>query len=178
MTSPERFMNEIPQPEAIVDLVEIVVRHPWPKNQSEKHALLKRLGWGRGTPSPANTDDARDIADHFHLETGDDDPPLFASSRELDGLMGSIHLQLRLDSALPDPQATQCFDAILSRLTDLHGEPTIPWHGKRGLRKMWNVNGIDIDVTYNDSRSSLTIGIQDERFFAEVEAYARANSVE
>ena len=43
---------------------------------------------------------------------------------------------------------------------------------------MWNVNGIDIDVTYNDSRSSLTIGIQDERFFTEVEAYARANSVE
>ncbi|WP_281268083.1 hypothetical protein [Arthrobacter psychrolactophilus] len=43
---------------------------------------------------------------------------------------------------------------------------------------MWNVNGIDIDVIWNDSRSALTIGIQDERVFAEVEAYARANNVE
>ena len=171
-------MNEIPQPEAIVDLVNEAIRHPWPKNQSEKDALFKRLGWGHGTKSPANTNDFRDIADHFHLETGDEGPPIFATSRELEVLIESIHLQLRLDSAPPDPDATHCFDAILHQLTDLHGEPTIPWHGQRGLRKMWNINGIDIDVTYNDSRSSLTIGIQDERFFVEVEAYARANSVE
>lgn len=178
MTSPERFMNEIPKPEAIVDLVEIAVLHPWPKSQTEKDDLFKRLGWGHGKKFPASTNDSRDIADHFHLETSDDGPPLFATSRELDGLIESIHLQIRLDSAPPDPQATQCFDAILSQLTDLHGEPTIPWHGQKGLRKMWHVNDIDIDITYNDSRSALTIGIQDERSFAEVEAYARANSVE
>lgn len=178
MTLIDRFVREIPQPEAIVDLVEIAVRHPWPKNQAEKDALFKRLGWGHGEMFPANTKDARDIADHFHLEPRDDGPPIFATSRELDALIESIHIQLRLDSAPPDPRATQCFDAILRHLTDLHGEPTIPWHGQRGLRKMWNVNGIDIDVTYNDSRSSLNIGIQDERFFAEVEAYARANSAE
>ncbi|WP_196398699.1 hypothetical protein [Arthrobacter terrae] len=93
----------------------------------------------------------------------------------MDGYIESVDLQLRMDSAPPDPEATQCFGAILSQLTNLHGEATIPWHGQRGLRKMWNVNSIDIDVTYNDSRSSLTIGIQDERFFAEVEAYARDN---
>ncbi|MDJ0314781.1 hypothetical protein [Arthrobacter sp. H35-D1] len=84
-------------------------------------------------------------------------------------------MQLRLDSAPPDPEATQCFDAILCQLTNHYGEPAIPWHGQRGLRKMWNVNGIDIDLTYNDSRNSLNIGIQNERFFAEVEAYARDN---
>ncbi|MGP9504146.1 hypothetical protein ACT3TS_18295 [Specibacter sp. AOP5-B1-6] len=72
-------------------------------------------------------------------------------------------------------EATQCFDAIPSQLTTIHGEPTIPWHGQRGLRKLWNVNGIDIDLTHNDSRSPLTIGIQVERFFADVEAYARTN---
>ena len=174
----DRFVREIPQPEAIVDLVEKAVRHPWPKNQAEKDALFNRLEWGHGKKSPANTKDARDIADHFHLEPRDDDPPVFATSREVDGLIESINIQLRLDSAPPDPEATQCFGSILRQLTDLHGEPTIPWHGQRGLRKMWNVNGIDIDVTYNDSRSSLDIGIQDERFFAEVEAYARANSTE
>lgn len=171
-------MDEIPQPVAIVDLVEAAIRHPWPKNQSENDALFKRLRWGHGKKSPATTNDARDIADHFHLETGDEGPPIFATSRELGGLIESIHLQLRLDSAPPNPDATHCFEAILSQLVDLHGEPTIPWHGQRGLRKMWNVNGIDIDVTYNDSRSSLTIGIQDERFFAQVEAYPRAKSVE
>lgn len=48
MTSPERFMNEIPKPEAIVDLVEIAVLHPWPKSQTEKDDLFKRLGWGHG----------------------------------------------------------------------------------------------------------------------------------
>ena len=178
MTLIDRFVREIPQPEAIVDLVEIAILQPWPKNQAEKEALFKRLGWGHGKKSPASTNDAHDIADHFHLEPRDDGPPIFATSRELDGLIESINLQLRLDSALPDPDATRCFEAILSRLAELHGEPTIPWHGQRGLRKMWNVNGIDIDVTYNDSRSSLYIGIQDERFFAEVEAYARANSAE
>lgn len=159
-------MNEIPQPEAIVSLVAELTPYPWPKDQTEKDALLKRRGWAHGTKSPANTNDARDIADHFHLETGDDGPPLFATSRELDSLMESIHLQLRPDSAPPNSKATLCFDAILSQLTELHGEPTIPWHGQRGLRRMWNVNGIDIDVTYNDARSSLTIGIQHERFFA------------
>lgn len=174
----DRFVREIPQPEEIVDLVEIAVLQPWPKNQAEKDALFKRLGWGHGKKSPPSTNDARDIADHFHLEPRDDGPPIFASSRELDGLIESIHIQLRLDSAPPDPDATRCFEVILSRLAEIHGDPTIPWHGQRGLRKMWNVNGIDIDVTYNDSRSSLYIGIQDERFFAEVEAYARANSAE
>jgi hypothetical protein len=173
MTSMERFMKEIPQPEAVVALVEELTRYPWPKSEAEQDALFKRLGWGRGTQSPANS--SPDVAAHFHLETRDDGPPVFATSREIDGLIESVHLQLRLDSAPPDPEATQCFDALLTRLTDLHGEPTIPWHGQRGLRKMWNVNGIDIDVTWNDSRSSLAIGIQDERVFAEVEAYARDN---
>lgn len=82
-----------------------------------------------------------------------------------------------MDSAPPDPEATQCFDAILNQLTNLRGEPSIPWRGQRCLRKMWNVKGIDIDIDilWNDSRSSLTIGIQDERFFADVEACARSN---
>lgn len=37
-------MTEIPQPDAIVALVEELTRYPWPKNQSEKDALFKRLG--------------------------------------------------------------------------------------------------------------------------------------
>ncbi len=169
-------MTEIPRPEAIVDLVEELIRYPWPKSEAEHEALFKRLGWSRGTQSLRQI--STDAAMHFRLETSDDGPPVMATSREIDGVIESVFLDLRLDSALPDPEATKCFDAIVSQLTGLHGEPTIPWHGQRGLRKMWNVNGIDIDVTWNDSRSSLTIGVQDERVFAEVEAYARANSVE
>lgn len=168
-------MKEIPQPEAIVAIVEELTRYPWPKNQSEKDALFKRLGWSHRQQFPANTNSAGDVADFFQLETRDDGPPIVATSRELGGLIEAIHVDLRMDSAPPDPEATQCFDAILSQLTNLHGEPSIPWHGQRGLRKMWNVNGIDIDITWNDSRSSLTIGIQDARFFADVEAYARNN---
>lgn len=166
-------MREIPQPDAIVALIEELTRNRWPKNEAERDALFKRLGWGHGTQSPAHSSD--DVGVHFHLETRADGPPVFATSREVDGLMESGHLQLRLDSAPPGPEAAQCFDAIIDQLTILHGEPTIPWHGQRGPRKMWNVNAIDIDVTFNDSRSSLTIGIQDEQFFAEVEAYARDN---
>ncbi len=177
MTSPERFLTEIPQPEAIVAIVEKLIQYPWPKNTADRDALFQRLGWRHEKRFPASTNRTVDEADHFHLETPGDGPPLFATSREIDGLIESIYLQLRLGDALPDPEASRCFDAIFSELTDLHGEPIIPWHGQKGLRKMWNVNGIDIDVTYNDSRSSLTIGIQDERFFAEVEAYARNNSV-
>lgn len=173
MTSPERFIKEIPQPEAIVALVEELVRHPWPTSAAERDALFKRLGWSIERQLPANG--TADAGAHFDLETGDDGPPVFATSREMDGVLSSIHLQLRLDSAPPDPEATRCFNAILSRLADLHGEPTIPWHGQRGLRKMWNVSGMDIDVMVNDSRSSLMIGIQDEAFFAEVEAYARSH---
>lgn len=171
-------MNEIPQPDAVVALVEELTRYPWPKSEAEGEALFKRLGWSHRQQFTANTNSAVDVADFFQLETRDDGPPIVATSREMGGLIEAIHVDLRMDSAPPNPEATQCFDAILSQLTNLHGEPTIPWHGQRGLRKMWNVNGIDIDVTYNDSRSSLSIGIQDERFFADVEAYARDNSVE
>lgn len=171
-------MNEIPQPDAVVALVEELTRYPWPRTEAERDALFKRLGWSHRKQFPANTSSAGDVADHFQLATRNDGPPIVATSREMGGLIEAIHVDLRMDSAPPDPEATQCFDAILSQLTNLHGEPTIPWHGQKGLRKMWNVNGIDIDITYNDSRSSLSIGIQDERFFAEVEANARANSVE
>ncbi|MHA7271458.1 hypothetical protein [Arthrobacter sp. HLT1-20] len=166
-------MHEIPQPDAIVALVEELIRYHWPKNEAEQEALFERLGWSRGTQSPMHS--SADPAVHFRLETRDDGPPLMATSREIDGVIESVFLEFRLDSAPPDPKATQCFEAILSGLTDLHGEPTIPWHGQRGLRKMWNVNGIDIDVTWNDSRSSLSIGVQEERVFAAVEAYARNN---
>ncbi len=49
-------------------------------------------------------------------------------------------------------------------------------HGQRFLRRIWNVNGMDIDVHFgNDSRSSLMVGVQDEQIFADVEAYARDN---
>ncbi|MHA7270152.1 hypothetical protein [Arthrobacter sp. HLT1-20] len=166
-------MKEIPQPEAIVDLVEELTRYPWPKSKAEQEALFKRLGWSRGTQSLGHV--SADAAVHFRIATRDDGPPVIATSREIDGVIESVFLDLRLDSASPDPEATKCFDAIVSQLTSLHGEPIIPWHGQRGSRKMWNVNGIDIDVTWNDSRSSLTIGVQDERVFAEVEAYARDN---
>lgn len=169
-------MNEIPQPEAIVDLVGELTRHPWPQSEAEQEVLFKRLGCSRGTRSLGYR--SADAAGNFRLETRDDGPPVMATSREIDGVIESVFLDLRHDSAPPDPEATKCFDAIVSQLTALHGEPAIPWHGQRGLRKMWNVNGIDIDVTWNDSRSALTIGIQDERVFAEVEAYARANSEE
>lgn len=36
-------MNEIPQPDAIVALVEELTRYSWPKNETERDALFKRL---------------------------------------------------------------------------------------------------------------------------------------
>ncbi|MBG0741768.1 hypothetical protein IV500_20640 [Paeniglutamicibacter antarcticus] len=45
MTSRERFMKEVPQPDAIVAVVEELTRYPWPKSEAERDALFKRLGW-------------------------------------------------------------------------------------------------------------------------------------
>lgn len=174
MTSLERFRSEIPQPGAIITLVSGLTQDPWPKTAAEKDAMFTRLGWRHGNQFTRNSAD--NFAEHFNLEIEAEGAPVFATSTEKDGLLTSVHLQLRVAVAPPDPEATQCFEAIIRRLTELYGEPTIPWHGQRFLRRIWNVNGIDIDVHYgNDNRSSLMIGVQDERIFAEVEAYARDN---
>lgn len=174
MTSLERFLEEIPQPDAIVALIDGLTLYPWPKSAAGRDALFKRVGLRQGNLFTGNSAD--NFAEHFRLEIEAEGDPVFATSTEKDGLLMSVHLQLRVAVAPPDPAATQCFDEILRRLTELHGEPTIPWHGQRFLRRMWNVNGMDIEVHYgNDSRSSLMIGLLDERFFADVEAYARDN---
>ena len=174
MTSPERFVNEIPQPGAIIALVIGLTQDPWPKNAAEKDAMFARLGLRNGKQFTRNSAD--NFAEHFNLEIEAEGAPVFATSTEMDGVLTSVHLQLRVAVASADPEATQCFEAIISRLTELYGEPTIPWHGQRFLRRIWNVDDIDIDVHYgNDNRSSLMIGVQDERIFAEVEAYARDN---
>lgn len=165
-------MHEIPEPETIVALVQGLAQQAWPKSGAESGALFARMGWRHERQFPASR--KHGPADEFVLDTGVGSPPVFATSTETDGVLDSIYLQLRLGEALPDPDATDCFQAIITRLTEIYGEPSIPWHGQRGLRRMWNVNGMDIDVHFgNDSHSSLMIGFLDEQFFAEVEAYAR-----
>ncbi|WP_449372641.1 hypothetical protein [Arthrobacter psychrolactophilus] len=117
-------MTEIPEPESIVALVEELIHDPWPQSRAAGDALFERVGWSRGTQFPAS--DSPDVADHFQLETREDGPTVFATSREIEGIPESVYLQLRLGSAPPDGEATACFNTILRRLTELHGEPTIP----------------------------------------------------
>lgn len=133
----------------VICLVEKLTQYPWPTNTADRDALFQRLGRRHEKQFPANTKRAVDVADHFHLETRGDGPPIFATSREIDVLIESIHWQLRLDSAPPDLDATQCFDAILSSLADLHGEPTLPWHGQRGLWKMWKLTRATTEPVWN-----------------------------
>ncbi|WP_288024054.1 hypothetical protein [Arthrobacter sp.] len=172
MTPPHPFSDELPIPADIVVLVEGLVRDPWPASSEDRDALQKRVGLSLGDPFPRSDGDGPTA--HFKLLTGFGHGAVFANGTEKDGVLESVHVQLRAGSAPPDPEATRCFDAIRSQLTDLHGEPRIPWDGQRGLRRMWNTNGIDIDLYYlNESHSSLMIGVTDERMFAAVEAYAR-----
>lgn len=174
MTSLKSFLEEIPQPDAIVALIGALSRDPWPKSAAGRDALFQRVGLRQGRQFTGNGAD--NFAEHFQLEIDVDGAPVFATSTEKDGLLTAVHLQLRVAMAPPDAEATECFDEILRQLTQLHGEPAIPWHGQSFLRRMWNVNGMDIDVHYgNDSHSSLMIGVQEEQIFAEVEAHARDN---
>ena len=78
------------------------------------------------------------------------------------GAFTQVYFQLRWDSSPPSPETTECFDEILHRFTELYGEPEVPWHGQNGLRRMWDANGLELDVHYgNEARSSLMIAISD-----------------
>jgi len=40
----ERFLEEIPRPEAIIALVDGQTRYPWPKSAAERDAMFRRQG--------------------------------------------------------------------------------------------------------------------------------------
>lgn len=66
----------------------------------------------------------------------DEDPHLLATTRENRGEPDAIFLQLRQDSEPPIAEATECFDAIIARLSAHYGEPAVPWNMRATTRNL------------------------------------------
>lgn len=102
MTSLERFLEEIPQPDTIVALIDELTREPWPKSAVERDSLFKRVGLRKVHQFTGNSAD--NFAEHVRLEIEAEGAPVFATSTEKDGLLTAVHLQLRVAMAPPAPR--------------------------------------------------------------------------
>ena len=145
---------------AVVSLVQGIVGESWPTSESGRKRLFERVGLkdsGRrvGGPHTVGTEL------HHPLEVPVAGPVI--GTWVLDGgAFTQVYFQLRWDSSPPSPETATCFDEIMRRFTDLYGGPEIPWHGQKSLRRMWDANGLELDVHYgNEARSSLMISISD-----------------
>lgn len=147
-------------PAAVVSLVQEIVRHPWPANRAEGRQLLEGVAL---TPRSGASPNRHMVGteEHFLLNVPISGP-IMGTWVLKGGTFAQVYFQLRLDSAPPSPETTACFDQIFHRFTELYGDPEIPCHGQKGLRRMWSANGLGLDVHYgNEVRSSLMISISD-----------------
>lgn len=147
-------------PAAVVSLVQEIVRHPWPANTAEGRQLLEDVALTPGSDSSPNLHTVG-TEEHFLFDVPISGP-MMGTWVLNGGAFTQIYFQLRLDSAPPSPETTACFEQILRRFTEIYGEPEIPWHGQKGLRRMFSANGLELDLQYgNDVSSSLMISISD-----------------
>lgn len=148
-------------PSAVVALVQEIVRDPWPTSEAAREYLFDRLNLTVAAWREAQNPHIVGTEQHFLTDPPIAGPVLCTWVQD-DSTFVQIYLQLRFDAAPPSPETTACFDEIRRQFTELYGEPEIPWHGQRGLRRMWDANGLELDVHYgNDARSSLMVSISD-----------------
>ncbi len=148
-------------PATVVSLVQGIVGEPWPADKAAGERLLDRVGLDVRSQRTSNNPHL--VGSEQHYTTNLPGPAPVLCSWVVDGgVFKQIYLQLRFDGEPPSPDTTACFEEILRRFTALYGEPEIPWHGRKGLRRMWNAHGLELETHYgNEARSSLMVGISD-----------------
>ncbi|MHA7305649.1 hypothetical protein ACX80E_10445 [Arthrobacter sp. TMN-49] len=175
MDAQEHSPALIPDPGAIVALVETLVVGMWPRSDFDRRAFFQRLGFISG----AKWDDSSTVsaAAHFALQTpleGD----LSSSWTQYNGKFMGISMQPYTSMSTNDPATRAGYEAIRAQLTAHYGEPSNPWHDPVVPACVWNVNGRRVVIRFfNLQHSGMMLSVDDAGLAAAASAEARRLSV-
>ncbi|POH74289.1 hypothetical protein [Arthrobacter glacialis] len=159
MDAQEHSPALIPDPAAIVALVETLVAGMWPRSDFERKAFFQRLGFASG----AKWDDASTVSAtaHFALQTplaGD----LFSSWTQYHGKFMGVSMQPYTSMTTNDLSTRAGYEAIWAQLTAHYGEPANPWHDPVVPACVWNVNGRRVVIRFfNLQHSGMMLSVDD-----------------
>ncbi len=159
MDAQEQLSALIPEPTAVVELVESMVGGMWPRSDTSRRALFQRLGFVSG----ARWDDSADksVTDHFALLTqlpGE----LSSSWTSHNGRFMGISMQPYTDMMPNNPIARLGYESVRAQLTELYGQPINPWHDPVVQTCIWNTNGRRIIIRFfNLQHSGMILSVFD-----------------
>ena len=172
MTITENRSGLIPDPAALVALVEQLVTRPWPRSDQDRKALFEQLGFSSG--DQFDPDRADSATKHFSLTTalkGD----VFAGWTAHEGHFMGINLQPYTSIQPNNPDTRRGYDDVRARLTALYGKPTNAWDDGETPPCIWTVTGREITMHFfNRRHSGMMLNIDDAELAAAAEAEARA----
>ena len=146
-------------PSEVVALVQGLVRDPWPASETRRELLFERLGLKELPREETQNPHIVGTEQHFIIDAPVAGPVV--CTWVLDGgAFRQLYFQLRCDALPPSPEISRCFDDIEHHFTRLYGEAAISRHGNMALHRIWDANGMELDVHYgNGQRSVLMVCI-------------------
>lgn len=172
MSAPENRPELIPDPAALVKLVEQLVTRSWPRSDADRDALFKELGFSSG--EQFEHDRAESATKQYALVTGLPGD-VFAGWGAHNGHFMGINLQPYTSIQPNNPDTRRGYDDVRARLTALFGEPANAWDDGETPPCIWSVNGREITMHFfNGRHSGVMISVDDAELAASAEAAARA----
>lgn len=171
MDAQEPLSSLIPNPAAIVGLVEKLVEGIWPRSDYDRKALFQRLGFTSG----ASWDDAVPASPMVHYALATRQPGEISSSwSSYNGRFMGVSMQLYSSMSTDNPSTRQGFEDFRRQLTALYGEASNPWHDPVIPACVWNVNGRRIVIRFfNLQHSGMMLSVEDGGLAAAAETEAR-----
>jgi len=176
MSAPENVPALVPDPAALVGLVEQLVDRPWPRSDEDRDALFEQLGFSSGEQfDPERVDSA---TKHYALATslpGD----VFSGWTAHDGHFMGINLQPYTSKKPNNPDTRRGYDEVRARLTAIYGEAANVWDDGETPPCIWTVGGRLITMHFfNRRHSGVMLSVDDAKLSdaAEAEAHAAAKT--
>ncbi len=167
---PSNALN--PSPAAVVELVESLVAGMWPRSDFDRkawfdtHGLVSGAAWDEASAAPA-------VA-HYSLRTPLTGGEISSSWTSYGARFLGISMQLYSSLHRDNPSTREGYDDIHSRLTELYGEGSNPWHDPVVQACVWNVNGRRIVIRFfNLQHSGVMVSVDDAGLATASEAAAR-----
>lgn len=175
MDAQEHSPALIPDPAAIVALVEKLVVGMWPRSDFDRKAFFQALGFTSG----AKWDEASTVSAtaHFALQTPLEGE-LFSSWTQYNGKFMGISMQPYTSMTTNDPSTREGYEAIRAQLTVHYGEPANPWHDPVVPACVWHVNGRRVVIRFfNLQHSGMMLSVEDAGLAVAAAAEAKRLSV-
>jgi len=171
MPAPENLPVLIPDPAALMALVEELVNRPWPRSDEDRDELFELLGFSSGDEFDPDRADSTTKLFALNTALGGD---VFAGWAAHDGHFMGINLQ-PYGSIKPDnPDTRRGYDDVRARLTALYGEPANAWADGQLPPCIWTVNGRQITMHFfNRRHSGMLLSVDDAEIAAASEIESR-----